>query len=132
VLRKSKEVSLTVTPERLKETVTKDNLFGDKPDPEMANMDVMGISIEALSKEVRRTYKIPSETNGVRVLSVNSRSPAAGKLREGDIIEQINFEDIASPQAFKDAVKAAEDEQLTVTFLVNRDGNYIFFSFDFV
>jgi len=130
VLRKGKEKVLAVTPERLKERVTKENLAGDKADPEMANLDVMGISIEALSDDVRKTHKIKSETGGVRVLSVSSRSAAAGKLREGDIIEQVNFEDVTTPKEFEDAVADANENDQTITLLVNRSGNYIFYSFE--
>ncbi len=130
IIRKRKTKVVSVTPERLKEKVTKDNLHGDEPDPELENMDVMGISIEALSAEVRKVNKIKSEIKGVRVISVNSRSPAAGKLREGDIIEQVSFEDVTTPKEFEAAIKSAEENNQTVTFVVNRGGNYVFYSFE--
>lgn len=130
VQRKGAEKVLSVIPERLKEKVTAENLKGDKPDPEMANMDVIGISIEALSDEVRRTHRVKSETKGVRVLSVSSMSPVAGKLQEGDIVEQVNFEDVTSPKEFEDAVNSAMESDQTVTLLVNRRGNYVFYSFE--
>lgn len=130
VLRKGKEKVLSITPERLKEKVTKENLDGEKPDPDNANMDVMGVSIEALGDDVRKTHKIKSETKGVRVLNVSSKSPAAGKLQEGDIIEQVNFEDVTSPKEFETAVTNAEENGQTVTLLVNRRGNYRFYSFE--
>ncbi|NNE58355.1 MAG: Do family serine endopeptidase [Hellea sp.] len=130
VLRKKKRRVLSVTPDRLKEKVTKDNLKGEERNPDMADLDIMGISIEGLTDATRRTHKIKPEVEGVRVLLVNSRSPAAGKLREGDIIEQVNFEDISTPKAFEDAINSARDNGQTVTFMVNRNGNYIFYSFD--
>ncbi len=130
ILRKGKEKVVSVTPERLKEKVTKETLEGEEPDTENANLDVMGVSIEAISDDVRKTHKIKSETKGVRVLSVSSKSVAAGKLVEGDIIEQVNFEDVTSPKEFEDAVKAANDNEQTVTLLINRRGNYVFYSFE--
>jgi len=123
ILRKGKEKVISVTPERLKEKVTKETLEGEEPDPENANLDVMGVSIEAISDDVRKTHKIKSETN-------SSKSVAAGKLVEGDIIEQVNFEDVTSPKEFEDAVKAANDNEQTVTLLINRRGNYVFYSFE--
>ena len=132
VLRKGKEKVLSITPERLKEKVTKENLSGDAPDPDNANMDVMGVSIEALSDDVRKAHKIKAETKGIRVLSVSSKSPAAGKLQEGDIIEQVNFEDVTSPKEFEDAISSAEENGQAVTLLVNRGGNYMFYSFESV
>ena len=130
VIRKRKEKVVSVTPERLKEKVTKDNLHGDKPDPDDANKDVMGISIEALSDAVRREHKIKSETIGVRVTEVSTQSAAAGKLKEGDIIEQVSFEDVNSPKEFEEAIKTAEENDQTVAFLVNRGGNYVLYSFE--
>lgn len=130
VLRKGSEKVISVTPERLKEKVTKENLNGDTPDPEMSDTDVAGISIEALSDEVRRTHKVKSETDGVRVLAVSSSSPAAGKLQEGDIIEQVNFEDVTTPKEFEDAMTTATDNEQSITLLVNRRGNYVFYSFE--
>jgi len=126
ILRRKKEKVLSITPERLKEKVTKENLGGDKDDDEETSVDVFGVSIEGLSDEVRKVHKIKKETNGVRVLSVSSKSPAAGKLQEGDIIEQVNFEDVGSTDEFEKAIKEAEDAGLPVTLLVNRRGNYIF------
>ncbi len=130
VLRKKRTKIVSVTPDRLKEKVTKDNLKGDKEDPDMADKDVMGISVEALSDAVRKDHKVKSETQGVRVTRVSSKSPAAGKLLPGDIIEQVNFEDVVTPQAFEDAISDADENGLDVTFMINRDGNFIFYSFE--
>ena len=130
ILRKKRKKTVSVTPDRLKEKVTKENLSGEKEDPDMADLDVMGITIEALSDVVRKDNKIKSETQGVRVVSVSSRSTAAGKLVDGDIIEQVNFEDVATPKAFKEAISTAEEAGQSVTFMVNRNGNFIFYSFE--
>ncbi len=130
VQRKGAEKILSVIPDRLKEKVTADNLKGDKPDPENASKDIIGISIEALTDDVRKSHRVKSETEGVRVLSVSSRSPAAGKLQEGDIIEQVNFEDVTSPKEFEEAINLATENSQTITLLVNRRGNYVFYSFE--
>jgi len=49
---------------------------------------------------------------------------------EGDIIEQVNFEDVTSPQEFEDAITGLKENSQAVTLLVNRGGNYIFHSFE--
>ena len=130
VQRKGKEKTISITPERLKEKVTKANLSGESNDVDEKSLNVMGIAIESLNDDVRKTHRIKSEIKGVRVLSVSSRSVAAGKLREGDIIEQVNFEDVTSLSEFEDAVEAAEKAGQAVTLLVNRSGNHVFYTFE--
>lgn len=88
----------------------------------------MGISVEALTDEVRRKHRVKDEVKGVRVVSVNARSEASGKIMPGDIIEEVGFEIVTSPDEFKSAVKAFETGQTPVTILVNQRGNYRFFS----
>ncbi len=130
VQRKGKERTISVTPERLKEKVTKENISGENNDEEEKSLNVMGIAIESLNDEVRKTHRIKDEIKGVRVLSVSSRSVAAGKLQEGDIIEQVNFEDVTSLSEFEKAVEAAEAAGQVVTLLVNRGGNHVFYTFE--
>ncbi len=88
----------------------------------------MGISVEALTEDVRRKHRIKDEIKGVRVVSVNARSEASGKIMPGDIIEEVGFEAVTSPDEFKEAVTAFEAGESPVAILVNQRGNYRFFS----
>lgn len=128
VIRKRKQRVITVTPERLKEKVTKEERAKREQDAENADRVAMGISVEALTEDVRSEHKIKSEVEGVRVLRVNRNSEASGKILEGDIIEQIAFEPVTSPKAFEEAVAAASEFDRPITILVNRAGNYVFYS----
>jgi len=127
-IRKGKTRSTNAVIERLKEKVTKEEQA--KRDAETANADrvAMGISVEALTEAVRRKYRIKSEVKGVRVVMVNARSEAAGKLARGDIIEEINFEPIENPEAFERTIMDAKDAGSTITILVNQRGNYKFYA----
>ncbi len=128
IVRKRKRMTVPVTIERLKERVTKESLNGDVEDEAQADRVAMGISVEALTDETRTRHKIKSEIKGVRVVRVDARSEAAGKISEGDIIEEVGFEPVETPQAFEDAINAAKEFERPVTFLVNRAGNYVFYS----
>lgn len=128
VLRKRKRKTVSVTFDRLKEKVTKDDLARKEKEAEEADRVAMGISIEALTDKVRAKHKIKAEIEGVRVVKVSSRSQAAGKILPGDIIEEVEFETVDTPQAFEEAIHKIDDPDHPVTLLVNRAGNYIFYS----
>lgn len=128
VIRKRKRKTLTAVVERLKEKVTKDDLAKKEREERDADRTAMGISIEALTEDVRSKYKIKSEVKGVRVIEVSPRSEAAGKVLPGDIIEEVGFEPITSPHEFEQAIEAAKGVGRPTTLMVNRGGNYIFYS----
>lgn len=128
ILRKRKRKTVSVTFDRLKEKVTKDDLARKEKETEEADRVAMGISIEALTDKVRAKHKIKEEIQGVRVVKVSSRSQAAGKILPGDIIEEVEFEAVSTPKAFEDAIQNIQNPDDPVTFLVNRGGNYVFYS----
>lgn len=47
---------------------------------------------------------------------------------EGDIIEEVAFEPVTSPKEFEEAIETASESDSPITILVNRRGNYIFYS----
>lgn len=128
IIRKRKRRTIAVTIERLQEKVTKADREKREKDADDADRVAMGIAVEALSEEVRRSNKIKSEVEGVRVVKVDRRSEAAGKILEGDIIEQVGFEPVTSPKAFEEAIAAAGEFDRPITILVSRSGNYVFYS----
>jgi len=63
---------------------------------------VAGAEVARMTAGLRDVFGVPS---GVLVLSVAAGSPAAaGGLRSGDVIQRINDEAVATPQAFQRAV----------------------------
>ena len=95
-----------------------------------AERSVVGISVEALSDDVRDRYRVAPHVKGVRVVKINKRAEASGKIQKGDIIEEVGFESIATPAEFEEAMNAAAETGDPVTLLVNRNGNYIFYALD--
>lgn len=128
-LRKKKRRKASVKIERLKEKVTAADGSKTAEVEGRAEAVAMGISVEALTSAVRRKRRINDEVKGVRVVSVNAKSEASGKIMPGDIIEEVGFEAVSTPDEFEAAVKGLEDgEGGPVTILVNQRGNYRFFS----
>jgi len=128
IIRKKKRKTLTVTIERLKEQVTDEEKIRREVASGNAERSVAGISVEALSEDVRDRYRIGDETKGVRVVKVGKRASASGKILKGDIIEEVGFERISTPAEFEDVMKAAAGLDEPVTLLINRNGNYIFYA----
>lgn len=127
-IRKKKRRTANATIDQLKEKVRAND--GTKTAEIEGDVEAvaMGVSVEALTEDVRRKYRIKDDVKGVRVVTVNARSEASGKIMPGDIIEEVGFEAIASPDEFKEAVKSFETGDTPVTILVNQRGNYRFFS----
>lgn len=127
-IRKRKKRTANVIVERLEEKVTQEEKALREKEENEAERSVNGIYVEALSDETRKEYRIDDKINGVRVVKVDKRAEASGKILIGDIIEEVGFEPIDSPKAFEKAVEASKEFDSPVTFLINRGGNYIFYA----
>ena len=127
-IRKRKRKTASVTIERLKEQVTDEEKERRLLAEGEAERSMNGIHVEALSTETRRKYRIKDSTDGVRVVKVDKRAEASGKILKGDIIQEVGFEIVKTPKEFEEAMKAASDSDAPVTILINRGGNYIFYA----
>ena len=91
----------------------------------------LGVDFVALSEDDRRRYRVPSDINGVLVRVVSPRGPSFGKLRKGDVVIEMAFETVATPE---DALLAM-DEALERTgqpllLRVYRQGQTLFEAID--
>ena len=67
-----------------------------------------GITLQALTAEVRQQLRVPSDVQGVVIAGLNPNSDAAQKgLRRGDVIRSINSVPVTTPQAAAAGVDAA-------------------------
>jgi serine protease Do len=130
ILRKRKRKTLTVDIERLKEEVTDEEKVRREVEAGNAERSVAGISVEALSEDVRERNRINASIKGVRVVKVGKRATASGKILKGDIIEEVGFEKITTPAEFEEQMNKASESDEPVTILVNRGGNYVFYALD--
>jgi serine protease Do len=128
ILRKKKRKTLEVTIERLKEQVTDEEKVRREAEAGNAERSVAGISVEALTTDVRERNRIDEDVKGVRVVKVGKRATASGKILKGDIIEEVGFERITTPAEFEEAMDKAAELDEPVTLLINRGGNYIFYA----
>jgi len=128
IIRRRKRKTLEVTIERLKEQVTDEEKIRREVAEGNAERSVAGISVEALSKDVRERNRVDDDVKGVRVVKVGKFAAASGKILKGDIIEEVGFERISTPAEFEEAMQKAAELDEPVALVINRGGNYIFFA----
>lgn len=127
-IRKKRRRTAIVRVERLEEELTDEEKLQLEIEAGQAERTVGGLSVEALTDEVRRANRIKADVEGVRVVRVAKRSRASGKILKGDIIEEVGFEAVKTPAEFEAAMEKAAEDDTPVTLLINRGGNYVFYA----
>ena len=84
------------------------------------------MKLSAISNELRKKFQIPDDAEGVVVVDVAQKGPAAEKdMRAGDVIAEVDQKAVTSPEDVSQRVKAAQDNGYrVVTLLVNRGGEF--------
>ena len=73
--------------------------------------NLLGVDFVELTEDERRRYRIPGDINGVLVRSVSPRGPSFGKLRKGDVVMEMAFEVIETPEEALLAMDEAADRE---------------------
>ncbi len=85
------------TDEEETETPETDSTLTDNP---------LGVDFVELTEDDRRRYRIPGDVNGVLVRVVSPRGPSFGKLQKGDVVTEMAFETVETPE---DAMLAMDE-----------------------
>ncbi|MFN3370104.1 MAG: Do family serine endopeptidase [Sphingomonadaceae bacterium] len=84
----------------------------------------LGLTLQALTPELRQQLRLPDSVRGVIISRVNPNSDAAQQgIRQGDIIVSINQQPITTPQQAADAVAAARKAGRDTVLLFVQTGN---------
>ena len=88
----------------------------------------LGLSLAPLGAEVRQQFDIGPEVKGVVVTAIAEGSSAAEKgLKPGDVIVEVNQEEVSSPAQVSGFVeKAQQAGRASVLLLIERDGEIRF------
>jgi serine protease Do len=79
-----------------------------------------GLSVQALTRELRQQLQLPEGTQGVVITDVDPDSSAsAAGLQQGDIVVQVDRKPVNSVSEFNAAVKASASRESTL-LLVKR------------
>ena len=101
----------TTTPEAVEDT-------GKVPD--------LGLALGRITPELRERFGLAEKTDGVVITEVDSEGSAAEKgLKPGDVIVEVDQEEVDSPAQVAERVKKAKDQGYrVVTLLVFRQGDF--------
>ena len=124
IWRQGKEVTLKVAVGELTEDAEQKTLASLETSSEPATSEVLGLTLAPLTADLRKKYEVASDVEGLVVLDVADKSPAAETtLRAGDVITEVDQKAVANAEDFSARVKMAQDNGYrVVNLLVNRAG----------
>lgn len=130
VLRDKQERTLNVTIEELNldQEATRSSRRSDAPGDPGADQETegFGITLSALTADVARRLRLPSDVEGVLVSDVDPTSNAARQgIREADVIVQVNRRPVRSPQEARRILDSVQSGG-TAFFLIMRGGQQTF------
>ena len=130
--RKGKQLSLDVKIGELEETeqvaaAPKDGKKGPSA-TNAATGEALGMTLSAITPELRERYDIAEKTKGVVITKVNDGSSAAERgVRAGDVIVEIGQEEVSSPAQIAQKVKDARTAgRKSVLVMIERQGEQRF------
>jgi len=91
----------------------------------------LGVDFVALDEDDRRRYRVPSDVSGVLVRSVSPRGPSFGKLYKGDVVTEMSFDKVETPEDALVAMDGAlEQTGQPMLLRVYRQGQTLFEAID--
>jgi serine protease Do len=99
-----------------------------KTGAEPKDFDELGLKLAALTPDLRQQFEIGPDVKGVVISDVQATGVAADKgVHAGDVITEVNQQDVAAPADVAAAIKKAhEDGKKSVLMLVDRQGDLRF------
>jgi len=121
--------------DRERTRVTVQELESDTPAPAPRQRDrdsgpqtaeLLGMTLAPLTNADRGRLRLAPDVRGVVVVAVDENSDAAGKVREGDVIEEIAWEPISNLAEAERRVEAAQAESAAqIQIVINRRGSLL-------
>ncbi len=98
-----------------------------------SSIDLLGVTVAALTDDMRERFELPGETKGVVITEVSEGSTAGEEnLRPGDVIVEVGQEEVNSPPEVTAKVNEAKDEdKKSVLLLIDRKGDLRFVALRF-
>lgn len=84
---------------------------------------VRGMTLATLDATSRRRFRVHPDAEGILVTEVEAGSDASGKVRPGDVIEEVEFSRVATIEDIRRIVGDFPDA--AVRFQFNRGGQYV-------
>lgn len=127
LIRRDDRITRTVTigelAEEGEEGETRNGRTTPIVDPDMqGGNEIYGMTLAVLDAQSRRRYRVHPDAEGVLVTEVDPLSDAAGKVRPGDVIEEVEFTRVSSIAEIREIVGDADG---LVRFQLNRGGQFV-------
>ncbi len=106
---------------------------GSVGDGVSSSIDSLGVTVAAITDEMRERFELPGEAKGVVITEVSEGSTAGEEnLRPGDVIVEVGQEEVNSPPEVAAKVNQAKDEdKKSVLLLIDRKGDLRFVALRF-
>lgn len=129
VWRKGQEVTVQVNLGELEDTPQTAALSTEAPEEALTDTGLvseLGLGLARITPDLRQRFELDEKTDGVLITDVDSEGSGAEKgLRPGDVIVEVDQEQVHSPADVAQRVARAEDEGFrVVTLLVFRQGDF--------
>jgi len=127
VWRKGEEVTIDVKLGELDDVQLAAETTGPEPGAsETGSIGELGLQLAQISPALREQFQLDEKTAGVVITDVDAAGSAAEKgLRPGDVIVEVDQEEVSSPdQVAKQVQKAKDEGYRVVTLLVFRQGDF--------
>ncbi|MEE8502676.1 MAG: PDZ domain-containing protein, partial [Kiloniellales bacterium] len=127
VWRKGKEENLTVDLGELEEEQVAAATATTGPEEEdESKVEALGLDLAQLTPELRQRFELKEDMEGVVIIDVWADGTAAAKgLKPGDVIVEVDQEEVSNPAEVSEKIERAKDEGFrVVTLLVFRQGDF--------
>ena len=100
----------------------------EAPSVARAEISSLGLTVAALTPELRETLEVPAESEGLVIIEVAPGGPAAAEeLRPGDVVVDVDQNAVVSPPEMVAAINQAQSEgRPSILLLVDRQGDHRF------
>ncbi len=124
VWRDGEEVTIDVTLARREEAEAIPASQSQSEPEEPAQKDVMGLTLSAITDELREQLGLSEDASGIVVVDVDETTEAYEKgLRAGDLITEAGQQQVATVAAFEGRIEEAEEAgRKSLLLLVRRSG----------
>lgn len=136
VVRKGKEVSLTITIAKLnaEDEDKEDTLLSNAPPPSQQadRVEALGIDVTPMTEALRRKFQIGKDISGVIIIKAPAGSLAAESgLQVGDVISEAGQKEVKTAKELSAITQTAKDAGKPILLLVDRQGEIRFIAIKF-
>lgn len=126
IIRNSVTKTLTVTVEEQKDEELAESESSTAPSKE----DILGLTVQTLTKEVGQSLGISEKQKGVVVTNISPQSVAFSKgVRKGDVIVEVNRQNVATAQDYMNIAKTLKKGSSVLLLIVRKQGT-LFLAFE--